>query len=819
MGTRLKITQNDFSHGMQGEERNKNLVGQTQVFGASLVKHFDIYQDNNALAPNPSFEKWNTTAEEKLGIVALDADYDNNIVVGLGSAISNWSDINSQYRIKLEPQTLSESIDYTIVDLSILGNDFWDVVKADGSDVRVYTTDNEVNTRTIITKFDKVAKTGYALCNLHTTSDLHVYFGSSDLEKQAEDFNNFFNNSVDFAYTLDGTVQDFSGNNYFLDRTPAFVSGNILDQALGNQYQDTDAFVKPQSSVSISFFFKWNGGSKNDVVSAMYASSINILSDGTVQFKSTSMANASDDFNLNSTTKLNTNDWFHINGTVNSGNYVSLFINGVEEATVAVTSGLTESSQPMIMTGGGFKELVSIRNGGSRSKQSNIEQGLMFADASNYWTINTREDVNSVTLIQSGVALYKKSFNGSEWSQMYANGFVLADSNPDYSPVPGFVKYTGSSTGGYIFTTLNSTNNLIYGSRSGGFILSPFERLGMIPLSENLFATLRKYLPTSSYPIDKEHYIGLGSVLNNFNTTDGWTASIFNPFGSETVSVPYGYSLAIAGTRDAQGYIELWDLTGLDPETVIKTDTGDLNAILNESGNLVTVHNVYLEEPELSRNEPSMEFRVWEGGEDVRTFQKFEYETISPVDYASWQQPIHPKVVNTAGSSTFYAEPKDTQAGMWSVGKTSSGLAVTIPYDTSAYEYIQGYTTAGNNLIIVDTDNKIYKINSSNTYSQTSEFESMVIDAGISGIQKNLIGIEVSLSDTPGDQQVQVYYSVDGGAYQYVGLCDSKHTEFGLADGNPFGSFNEVKIKITSSGGNVEITEYSLQVEYEEEMI
>lgn len=820
MGTRLKIKQNDFSHGMQGDTRKQNLIGQTEVLGASMIKHFDVYEDSSKLSPNPSFERWNTVAEEDFGIVALSSDYGNEKAIGLGKAFDNWADINYSYRLLLTPDTAGSNIDYTFIDLSYLGSDFWDNVSADGSEIRVYPTDHDYQISTHLYQFDKVANEGYLFVDLFSTQNVYMYFGGLDIVSEGEiKIKQFFSDGLTDAFTLDGNVDDYVGNLPLDESGVNYTTGLVVPQGITDCSPDS-AFASSSASFSASFYYKWDGAAQTTLFNYYSQATLNINASGVLRFESADMADSNDDFNLSASSSLVSGNWYYINITVSEDEYVGIFIDGVQVANQLVDSGLiVNGGQPYtINTNNSVVQMFTLQESSGKTVAQNEAEGLMHR--TDFWTPGTLETVADVTLNPSGVAVYSKGFAGTEWALEYYAGKPVADASSELEPVQGFIEYTGSQSNRYIFQTLNTSEGRVYGSLGAYSITTPrLENFGITAQLEDLSTPEQPMLPSSSYAIDKEYYVGYGGIINGFNTTDRWVQGVYDPFGSGSVTAPYGYSLAIAGTRDGVGYIEIWDLTKLDADTVIKTGIGDVKTIVSEAGTLITVHDLYIDNVNLSRGEPSLNFKIWLGGDEVEDLQIFKYATRTEPSYETWQGFVHQKVVQINNASAFYAEPASDQAGMWAIGKTGGNIAITIPYDTATYGYLAGYTVAGNNMMFVNTDNEIYRVNTSGTFTATSVFESLEINAGIRGIEKDLVAVEVVLSDDPGDQVVTVSYSVDGGAYETIGTCTDKVTEFTLANGEPFSSFNEVKIKITSTNGDVDILEYSLLVEYEEELL
>ena len=856
MGTIRTIKQDDFSQGMQSDTKNKNLVGQTQVFGASKLKHFEIYKTGK-LQPQPSFERFNTDLEKayKIGVVGGKED---STLYGLGEGLNNWYGTKWNCRIRINAASTSTDADYVVVDLSQLGNDFWNNVKTDGSDVRITTVSGSYeNNVTFIKDFDSVAKTGFALCNIYTVNDLYVYFCNPDATAISDTtiggvtyggYDTFFNEEVYLAYTLNNTIEDFgresvkSTTRYPLDNgTPAYATGKFSN-AISNCNISSDLLPSVGDEASISFLFKMNtnpSSTQSIFTMSNDSLSMDVLTDGKLRFE----LDTADDGNVTvtSSASLSTGVYHYITVSYdkNDGTGFTAYVDGVEfAANSSLTGNLDDNFDPLsigLASGMSMQMFTHIRNN-SKPEAQRIAEGLMHSSSS-FWTAQTLENYTDITPAFSGIAIYTKEVSGTAWIELLFNGQVVKDITSNNFVVPAFIDI--DVNGGLFFlSSINSAlNGNIYGGRATfGTTLIDTESL-LLPPRE-----IKAPLQTKTYAFDKEHYIsnGAGAMdvyagiektykyvdqLDNDVTVTypvGFTKEVYDPFPIVTSSTNYGYALAMTGTRQGRASIEIWNLLGLDPDTVIDLGTGNAKVIANVKGSLVTVVDNYLQSEVLSRGKPTLDFRLWKGKDNVKTLQSFAFDNVDTVYSNSWEYAIDNKRSDLHNASVFYAEPKVGMKGMWAIGtgEKTDQFGISIMYDTETIGRTTSHHSIGNNLVVVGENYEMHKLNGDGKFDQNSVFESMVIDAGFSGREKSIDAFEIVLDkDLPAGQVVTLEYSTDGGSFETVGTCTDKVTEFTFANGAGFNNFNEMILRITSREGDANINEWSARVEFTDEVV
>jgi len=838
MGQRFTITQNNFSHGMQSDIRDNNLVGQNQAFGASLIKHADIYTDPHKLTPLPSFERFNTDAEKAYEIVALGGD-DGNTVYGAGKAMTNWYSPDWQYRVTLTPANTGEC-DYIVVDLSQLPAEFWDNVAIDGSDIKATYEGERFDRPQKLLGFNRYENKGYIFLRSSDIRNIDIYWGTETGEAIEDTYVDLCEDNTDNYYPLTNespTGVDYNGG-INLDGADNFVDGKY-GEALSNDNADSDGVtINSDDQGAFSFMFKFSA----DVGSYTFIDlpSVEIRSNIYGQLYAEIDENTGNAI-LTSSTQFRDDQWHYATISYDDNNMAWMYVDGVLEDSVS-TSGRAidfDSQQVLISTNEHIAvQHIAIMFGPFKDTAQMEDEGEMHADSASFFTVGSVVEFDEITPEYGYIALWKKDIDGDNWSPVYSNGWLSDRTGTEVFAYPGFIGYSSST---YFFLTcrsdydqLGSGIKNIYGGTATS--LADFD-----PEVDPIETSNHEMIPYLQFPIDKEYYFpvqGSVSVYSPYGKTFkytnqsgdeitvtypiGFSSAVFDPYPQPMSLVPYGYSLAMTGTRREQGYIEVWDLTNLDPDTVVRLGTGDAKVISNIKGALITTVNNYIDDTELSRGNPTLDFRIWEGQDNVRSLQSFEYD-VNTTEYPNpYQSVVHNVRADLNDASVFYAEPKSEHAGFWAVGSGVRGVyGVSIMFDTTDLGYPMTYISKGNNLIFVNTDLEMYKV-SSGSYTQDTVFESMLVDAGVVGREKTITALQVTLDEAlPVGQTVTLEYKTDDQDWVTVGTCDTgeRETEFALAGGSEFNSFKEMQIRTTSTGGGASITSWSLKGEYTDEMV
>ena len=831
MGNRVTIKQNNFSHGMQSDTKNKNLVGQTQVFGAERIKHFDIYSDNSKLTPNPSFERFNTDTEKELGIVALGGGLEDTVIYGLGKGLDNWIGRDWSRRIQLTPDATT-AVDYVFIDLSNLGSDFWDNVNADGSDIRITTTAAEtVVLDSRVEKFNAVTETGFVLIKKTVLENLYIYFGNANAESDLPLFTNryegFFQ-SATYAYSLDGNIFDLAGT-YDLDQNTPLYGGGRIGQGLTNSNVSSLSGASQGTSATLSFHVKT--GATPSFTASVSNSDVGLyVGAGNKLFVNWNTEGANLNADTGFTVLANTDYYMSVTG----GN-PRVYVNGVQVYTIALDNDLdNDTGQNQATAGSGNSiEFFLYEVNGTKTNTEAVNEGLMMSDPT-FFTASSVELFSGITRTYSGIGIYYKDIAGTEWKDEIYQGNPIKDTNTINTPFPSSF---GKDVAGFYFITSTSSelNGIDLGGRAG------FDDTLIDVENTVLGAISGNRLPVTELAADKEFYISEGSGLavyapyaKTFKYFDdsnaeqtvsydvGWESGVYDSFPLVESLVRYGNNLAIGGHRNNKSSIEIWNLLGLDSETVIEIGTGKLRVLANVQGSLIGVVDNFLTSSGLSNGKPSLDFRAWTGRDSISTLQSFKFDVDTTTYPELWQSTLDNRRISVRNASVFQVEPKTDWKGLWAIGigELDNQLGISIPYDTEPIGRALSYHSAGNNILFITEDFEIHKINNDEAYTSTSVFDTMLIDGGINGVKKDIVGAEIILDkDLPAGQTVTLKYSVDGGAFETVGVCTERVTEFMFANGSAFNDFNDVQLRIESTGGDASIVEWSLKVEYHEEVV
>ena len=283
----------------------------------------------------------------------------------------------------------------------------------------------------------------------------------------------------------------------------------------------------------------------------------------------------------------------------------------------------------------------------------------------------------------------------------------------------------------------------------------------------------------------------------------------------------YGNYLAIAcapiSTYNGVSKVFLWNLTSTDVQETIDWGEGELRVLETIEGYIIGITDRYLNNA-TGAGRGSMIIQAYSGGvpqvlKEVFT-QKLNGKTM-PLSKAVKNNRLFfsAKIMtNTAG--TEYDE------GIWSFGRKNANypwaLALDIIDENVSTSGIQAFGTAANYFFIAHSaDGSIDKTNDAATYAFTSIYESQILNMGDAGAKKKLLKIGLTTVPLPSGSSVTVKYKVNNDtSWTTVGTvstADKISRDFINIEstGDNFASFDELKIRIESTGG-AEITGYTV---------
>lgn len=801
MGKKITTKQSNFDHGMQSELRNKNLTSQSQVLGASKVKHFDIYNSTN-LRPVPSLERYNTDLEKAYEIGVIGG---TDTVYGLGKSMSNWYGSAWDCRLPVSPATNTD-VSYTLVNLSVLGLDFWDNVNSDGSDIRFTTQTVSDSVQYSLIDFNYATNTGWCLVNLLQHEDMFIYFCNPDAGTPPV----FKDYDLRRFYAFEDT-QNYGDINEFTLEAGFTTTDHFIEDSLTSLVDVEGDFAgTATSNQNVSLLYSPDSLSNRDIFRTD-SFRTDLTSSGLINFYIDTVTGSSA---LQSVTPLVTGNDYHLTFSYDSGSEEqAIFINGVKDASVINTGGgnLESGGQSVLRINGASSkiDLFVLDREPVDTAQALAQYNQYFTPS--FYTIGTLQNKSDVTLTFEGSQVYQKN---TDWVELEVQGLkVRSDKDPIYS----IVEKEGSN---YIFLTRENIGTSGY--RIYGNVVSTFD--GIINETQIGQGDNDLIQPVYAFGADKNYYLSVEDELEGYDN-GVWSDGVYSAFPNIASMTNYGYNIALAGTQKNRNTIEIWDLLGLDPTTVIDTGTGKQKIIANIKGSLVGVHDNFISDEFKSYGQPTMDIKVWEGRDNYNTIQSFKYDYYNPTILDPGNSIINNNRTDLNQYSVFHAEPSLADMGMWALGKNKSSgqFGVSIPFDTSSIGRITQHHAIGNNIVMITEDFEHWNINKYDTYTQTSTFESMIIDCGVPNVKKDLNKIEITLDrELPAGQTITAYYRVeeqDAWTKVFEFNESGEKTWLGNQDftDKAFNSFHELQLKFETVGGNAEIVEWVISAEYEEE--
>ena len=664
--------------------------------------------------------------------------------------------------------------------------------------------------------------------------NLYIYFGNanaeSDIPTLTNKYEGFFS-SATYAYTLDGNIFDLAGT-YDLDQNTPLYGGGRIGQGVTNSNPSSLSGASQGTTAALSFHVKTGATpsftasvSNNDM--ALYVGAANELF---VRSNSTGT-----NLNVGTGFTVLANTDYYLSLSHGSDEITRVHVNGVQVFSLDLNAPLDgDTGQNRVTAGAGNSvEFFLYRVNNPKTDTEAVNEGAMMSDPT-FFTASSVELFSGITRTYSGIGIYYKDIAGTEWKDEIYQGNVVKDTATTNVPFPSV--FGKDVVGFYFLTSRESDLSSFYFGARASFDSTLIDVENLL-LSSNA----NRFLPVSELAVDKEYYISEGSGLSvyapfaktfkyfdNTNTAVdvsydvGYKKSVYNAFPEVSSVVRFGNSVALGGFRNNLSSIEIWNLLGLDSETVIEMGTGQLKVMANIQGSLVGVVDNFLTSSGLSNGNPSLDFRNWTGRDSISTLQSFKFDVDTTTFTHPWQSTLDNRRVSVRNASIFQVEPRTDWKGLWAIGmgELDNQLGISIPYDTEPIGRALSYHSAGNNILFITEDFEIHKINNDEAYTSTSVFDTMLIDGGINGVKKDIVGAEIILDkDLPAGQTITLKYSVDGGAFETVGVCTERVTEFMFANGSAFNDFNDVQLRIESTGGDASIVEWSLKVEYHEEVV
>ena len=153
----------------------------------------------------------------------------------------------------------------------------------------------------------------------------------------------------------------------------------------------------------------------------------------------------------------------------------------------------------------------------------------------------------------------------------------------------------------------------------------------------------------------------------------------------------------------------------------------------------------------------------------------------------------------------------DTRYGIWafdSLGRLSLDF---IEEEVGTGNYVNIYATGNIWWIAHSNDGSVNRTNDQEIYTNTSIYESLILNGGNSRLTKKLIGVEVMFEPLPANGQVVLKYRKDADLdnawatiYTYTTDDGISHGAINIeADGSSLPQYKEIQFRIESTGGAV----------------
>jgi len=272
----------------------------------------------------------------------------------------------------------------------------------------------------------------------------------------------------------------------------------------------------------------------------------------------------------------------------------------------------------------------------------------------------------------------------------------------------------------------------------------------------------------------------------------------------------YGDYLAIGcvslGNSDKYSVIFLWDrdstLTTLSER--IDLGRGSLIHLANLNGKLMAVIN-YFSDSGVSAGRGKILIRQISGQYAI-TINELNLDT----------------AISSPSTSKFIKDNKlyfplkatlngDTRYGIWALDSLGRLSLDFIEEEVGTGNYVNIYATGNIWWIAHSNDGSVNRTNDQEVYTNTSIYESLILNGGNSRLTKKLIGVEVMFEPLPANGQVVLKYRKDAdldsawaAIYTYTTDDGISHGAINIeADGSNLPQYKEIQFRIESTGGAV----------------
>jgi hypothetical protein len=816
--------------------------------GFAMMKNFDIYQDTKKAIPVPEFQNWGSELDRERGFKGL-GSVGSDTFYATGKNRIGWYGDNWDYRVKITPDNFT--VDYFIFDLSDMPATFWDNVQSDGEDIRVTNQDNEFRNIDRL-MFDIDAETGYLIIQRNDADQfLYIYYGNATVSQIIETFNTGINrrnaySNTDYIYTFADLTEKYPTDRKevttFLNQLneggvagygtqpSGFITYGLTQPVSGNTSyfnNDEEPTIPDDDSLTVSFLLRFTNlpVSNTEIIGdTMDAFTFRLNANGTISLsvdrESTSTVT------LTSSTTLAINTTYLITGAFDDSIGGRLFVNGVSEDSFAGNgSDLDEIGGYLnfLLPENIFVDMVNYTD--YRTESEILAHYNMISDVTSFWTVAGQESQPTTSSFGSGVALYQRAFEDTEWTEINS---IIPIKNKEFTPEVSPIYATSESLVNFLIKPVNGLTILE---------LAQYSSTGASIIDWDSLATVDFWAPTETRPvvtmvegIDARNYYTNGVSDVNYITGSTFLGSAFDAFPTlHSIESWNGY-IAMAGyrTNTFNSFLQIWNRSDTLATETIDLGLGQARVLGNIKGTLFTVVNNFIEDNQKAVKNPSMDIRIYEGGNSYKTTHRISVPTTME-DYTfenAWEQPVSNLRGRLKNAIIFYAKIPNYDGvgyaeGLWAVGKNeiTDTFSLSLLYDTEGMGDVYNLATLTNQVVILHDRNRISRINPEPQYTNLSVFETRIFNDGNSDTEKELSGVEIMHENLESGQVITIYKKTEEDA-DWVEIFQSTETNSVsmestviMSSGDAMGKFKEIQFKGTSTGGKSAITQLAFTYE------
>ncbi len=287
------------------------------------------------------------------------------------------------------------------------------------------------------------------------------------------------------------------------------------------------------------------------------------------------------------------------------------------------------------------------------------------------------------------------------------------------------------------------------------------------------------------------------------------TEAYVGPTGSRVNSMcNYGNYLALGfySTYTGRSFVHIWDLVAANPTEVIDWGEGELKVLENLDGTLVGISDEYMSQT-IGNDKGKMVIREWGGGEPQITK---EIEALYTGGYIRQYKSVKGGRIRFAAAVPQSASEK--YEGIWSYGKKSAiypkALTIEVVDSDIDADGIDGFAQVGNfDIIAHSADGSINRTQDTDIFTETSIYESQILNEGDSSVEKQLMSVTVEFDPLPTAGQVVLKYKMDAETSYTTIFTDTTDSNISHratnieSTGVSLPIFKEITFRTESTGG------------------